>query len=481
MKKKATKKVKRINKKKNNRFLPILFFALGIVAIISTVYIVTTQWTELRSRAQTSKGWLSGSSDIAGEIDGKPEPEMHWQKFEAWRGSPVTIAGTWSDATAGDQENMWAYNNYKDFPHSLDLSVGAYYDGESFAAIANGSLDTRLKKALANVDANWNSKPIIFLRFAHEFNGSWYRWSVKSSNVEDYKKAFQHFHALVQSELIAKGRNAKVVWSPNDGNHSDIAIQQMWPGDQYVDVIGVDSYDWDPQRNESNWETAANAMEGDGSPRGIESWRKFAESKGKPLSFPEWGCNPDKTTPPVDCPFYIQKMNDYFRTHAGTTAGKVWYEIYFNSYVEKTRIFPTTKVPQAAAMYQSLKWGDGGVVTNPSTTLPSTNTPSQAFISVSPPFVCGGSQYCVPSTTVPPENPGTNPPVDISQTVNPSGVVENPQENPDGNDDEDNNDNDGDNNGNDNGNNHGDGKGLFDLLLELFRLIIEFFMKLFGK
>lgn len=448
---------KKVASKRTN-LVVILFFLLSIALILVSFLFNRSAEKNSPSTAQSAgTGWLSGASSI----------NKNYQEFATWRGSPVTIAGVWSDATADDQENQWAYKDYKDFPENLDLSVGAIYGSETFASVANGTLDTRLKKALSEVDANWGSKKTIFLRFAHEFNGSWYKWSVKKSNVEDYKKAFQRFHGLVQSELVAKGRNAKVVWSPNDGSHSDASAEEMYPGDQYVDVIGVDSYDWDPQRTESNWESAANAKEKDGSPRGIEAWRQFALAKGKPMAFPEWGCNPSEI---VDCPFYIKKMNEFFRANAGTGPGQVWYEIYFNAW-DKDKIFPTTNVPQAAAMYKSLKWGDGGVSnTTPVITSGTTPIVTLAPTEVIPTYECIGGTNCVPSATptVPSEEitPGSETTPEITQSelepTNPA-LTQSP---------------DGDNGKDDEGS-KGRG-GFFQMFIAFLRSILELLLRLLG-
>ncbi len=394
MKKVPSKKSMSKKKMQRNKNLLIigLLFVFAVAVSLHIGLSKNAQEYRVLSNAQTaSSGWLSGASSI----------NKNHNEFAAWRGSPVTIAGVWSDATAADQENQWAYLDYANFSGNLDLSVGSIYPGESFGAMANGAYDARFKKALKIINDNWGSKKTIFLRFSHEFNGNWYNWSVTSANAEDFKRAFRHFHALVQSELVAKGKDAKVVWSPNDASKSNARAEAMWPGDQYVDVVGVDSYDWWPHRDESNWTSALNARDSNGDPRGIELWRQFAQAHGKPLAFPEWGCDPSGV---YDNPYYIKKMNEYFRQHAGTGPGQVLYEIYFNAW-DSDRIYPTTSVPNAQAMYKSLKWGDGGIsnttpVTPVVTQVANGQIPTEVPENITPTMYCGGSGYCVPSPSI---------------------------------------------------------------------------------
>lgn len=86
----------------------------------------------------------------------------------------------------------------------------------------------------------------------------------------------------------------------------------------------MDVYDWWPKRTSSNWNSTLLTLDQWGGPRGLEQWRRFAESHGKPLALSEWGLDASTTT---DNPFFIQKMNEWFRAHAGTGAGKLLYEV----------------------------------------------------------------------------------------------------------------------------------------------------------
>ncbi|GAG81757.1 unnamed protein product [marine sediment metagenome] len=88
----------------------------------------------------------------------------------------------------------------------------------------------------------------LFLRFAHEMNGNWYPWdgfhNGEQSAPDKYKQAWLYIYN-VREELGAD--NVNLVWCPNNTNQPNVSwneISQYYPGDQYVDWIGMDGYNW---------------------------------------------------------------------------------------------------------------------------------------------------------------------------------------------------------------------------------------------
>lgn len=302
---------------------------------------------------QTCQGtWLSGSS---GE-------ETANGAFGAWKGTPDTIAGTWSDTASslGDEFADWTEN--------IDLGVWGIWkqsNGESWAAAASGAYDARWKATLQAVAAWLSSRPdkTVFIRFAYEFNGDFMKeYNVYPSELASYKAAFARFHGLKQQ--IAP--RAKLVWPVNDGTSTGLDMSQAYPGSDVVDVIGVDSYNQYPWVNdEASFDEKINATRG-GNPLGIEAWRQFAEARGKPLAIPEWGSSNDPSgdSGGGDAPNYIELFHDWVAAHAGNGPGQVWYDVYFDvaGFGDgKFELYPDAHgAPQAAAKYRSLTWGSAG-------------------------------------------------------------------------------------------------------------------------
>lgn len=86
----------------------------------------------------------------------------------------------------------------------------------------------------------------IMVRWGHEFNGNWYPWGIvnNSSNPALYVSAYRHVHDLV---VAAGGTNVQWVWCFNNGPTPDAPFNdpaQSYPGDAYVDWVGVDGYNW---------------------------------------------------------------------------------------------------------------------------------------------------------------------------------------------------------------------------------------------
>lgn len=94
-----------------------------------------------------------------------------------------------------------------------------------------------------------DKRPTVMLRFAHEFNGSWYPWANDPDNL---KAAWRHVHARFQ----AAGINNSVEWiwcanNVNVDNYNDIT--RYYPGDDVVDLTGLDGYNWGSNYSFSQW------------------------------------------------------------------------------------------------------------------------------------------------------------------------------------------------------------------------------------
>jgi hypothetical protein len=196
-------------------------------------------------------------------------------------------------------------------------------------------------------------------------NGDWYEeWIVTTGNVEDYKKAFARFAGILRAVMP----QVIIVWSPNDGTHTDLSVTSMYPGDDVVDVIAPDSYDWTP----GSWtveQVTAYINRGTASdPSGLESWRRFAEQHTKPVALPEWGlCR--RAGCGGDHPAYITAMHTWMSGHANTAtwtlgqpipaaaAGTVLYSVYFNTTHQGDDGFTLAANPAAAATFRALTWG----------------------------------------------------------------------------------------------------------------------------
>jgi mannan endo-1,4-beta-mannosidase len=81
----------------------------------------------------------------------------------------------------------------------------------------------------------------VAVRFAHEMNGYWYPWceSANGNKRGDYIAAWRHVHDLFAQ---AGAKNVIWVWSPNVVYTGATPLSQLYPGDAYVDWVGLSGY-----------------------------------------------------------------------------------------------------------------------------------------------------------------------------------------------------------------------------------------------
>jgi mannan endo-1,4-beta-mannosidase len=105
------------------------------------------------------------------------------------------------------------------------------------AAIASGATDAYLVaygQALKRVNL-----PVV-ISFGHEMNGDWYPWGTGGSTPANFVAAWRKIH-----NTITRAGADKVIWlwNPNVVNpRPSVRLAPYYPGDQYVDWIGLTGY-----------------------------------------------------------------------------------------------------------------------------------------------------------------------------------------------------------------------------------------------
>jgi mannan endo-1,4-beta-mannosidase len=87
--------------------------------------------------------------------------------------------------------------------------------------------------------------PIIFRPF-HEFDGSWFWWGANFCTPEEYKTAYKFTVDYLKN---TKGvHNVLYAFSPDNSYSTAESYLSRYPGDAYVDILGMDNYgDFDNQ------------------------------------------------------------------------------------------------------------------------------------------------------------------------------------------------------------------------------------------
>lgn len=107
--------------------------------------------------------------------------------------------------------------------------------------IAAGREDRYIRQFASDVRA---FRCPIMLSFAHEMNGPWWPWGRGRQLPVSYRLAWQRIYGIFKR---AGTRNAIWVWNPNAMTRRYVAqASSWWPGRQYVNIIALDGYYWNP-------------------------------------------------------------------------------------------------------------------------------------------------------------------------------------------------------------------------------------------
>ena len=112
----------------------------------------------------------------------------------------------------------------------------------SMAQVASGVYDSDIRSYAEQVKA---FRCDVVLSFGHEMNGWWYPWGLPDTPPEVFKAAWRHFHDVFAAAGV---RNVIWSWDPTHqysqyrpGRTATPACE-WYPGNKYVDWIGIDGY-----------------------------------------------------------------------------------------------------------------------------------------------------------------------------------------------------------------------------------------------
>jgi len=197
--------------------------------------------------------------------------------------------------------------------------------------------------------------PGQIVRIGWEYQGDWYPWgrnrnqlginnSVLSTATYEayYKAAFQNIVAAFRSV----DPTFKFTWNPNLQNQwqwMDLQLENSYPGDSFVDYVGLDVYE------QSSWsETDATTRFNNqvlNAKYGLKWLASFGAQHGKRLCIPEWGVGQKG-----DNPTMIHLMADFIE------ANDVAWHAYWNGGVDFYNGLLDNFPNQKAAYKQRFGW-----------------------------------------------------------------------------------------------------------------------------
>jgi hypothetical protein len=218
--------------------------------------------------------------------------DIYWGYFEEGLHNNLTIIQQ-RTAQLGKKpaQILWytAWNSASDIIFPISESTNLFNNGYmphiviepsmSLIEIASGIYDEGLTNYGKSIKAY--GKPVM-LRWAHEMNGDWYPWS--KFTPAQYIEAFRHVHDKI--EEASGGNLALWIWAPNHFNGGSNAndMTTYYPGDAYVDWIGIDGYNWGTSQSWSSWKNFNDAFS--------SAYNKLSEAyPKKPIMISEFGCS----------------------------------------------------------------------------------------------------------------------------------------------------------------------------------------------
>ncbi len=203
------------------------------------------------------------------------------------------------------------------------------------------------------------------LRLGWEFNGGWYTF--RASGKE--KEFAEYWKQIVTTMRAVPGQQFVFNWNPTLG-WEQFPADKAWPGDEFVDEIGVDVYDqsWIAEtyplpkdadekeiqrRREKVWNERIY-----GGPYGLKYWVDFAREHKKPLSIPEWGvCNRQDGHGGGDNRYFVEQMGAFITNPDNNITWHCYFDVNAGDGAHQLvsdNENPTTAFPKAAESFQRL-------------------------------------------------------------------------------------------------------------------------------
>jgi glycosyl hydrolase family 26 len=310
---------------------------------------------------KATTGWSSSSSGPSGSssadaaglgiYDGKSSP-AGIETAANWLGSSSSIkyAQDFIDATDWSHiSDPWQLPNWKGSPYTMIWGVPMVPCGgpstqcatnvADYNLVASGGADSYYKTLAKNlVSAGFGSS---YIRLGWEFNASWMGWSVCNQDgsgltswANDFVPAFQN---IVTSMRSVSGANFRFIWNPLESSNASCPggnLEKFYPGDKYVDVVALDTYDGVGQvvkSDSARWNDLVDGVDGgDWSsivPTAINGQKftgygltwlaAFGKEHGKLVGIPEWGLDtPSQEAGGGDDAYFITQMANWIKANA---------------------------------------------------------------------------------------------------------------------------------------------------------------------
>lgn len=284
--------------------------------------------------------------------------------YEEWLGRPIELASdfsaraNWWDISRPD----YLVEDWEGEGRRLVLGVAMLpeeVEDVSIEAGASGEYNEYYRTLGEELVDHGHEDAI--LRIGWEFNLSGSPWS-----TDDEEAWIAYWREIISTMRNVEGQEFLFDWNVNNGSGNAYDAVDYYPGDEWVDFIGVDTYDQSgavyPIPEDCVDECAQDLREQAweehiyGGERGLRFWSQFAADHGKQMSIPEWGVwDRVDGTGGGDNPYYIEQMAAFIND----PSNRVGYQAYFESTNDlgTHRLWESDRFPEARERYLELFGG----------------------------------------------------------------------------------------------------------------------------
>jgi hypothetical protein len=165
------------------------------------------------------------------------------------------------------------------------------------------------------------------IRLGWEANGDYNQENALGTDPAQYRDWAEYWGQLVRAMRAVRGAHFLFDWTISE-YWRPIPLAAWYPGNDVVDIIGIDAYDGVFSGDEKYPNAQARWRALYNEPDGLATVIAFARANGKPMSIPEWGLVPTTTAGGGgDDPAYIEGLASVI------DHDNVEYDSYFGSSV----------------------------------------------------------------------------------------------------------------------------------------------------
>ncbi len=164
------------------------------------------------------------------------------------RGGIVTIS--WHPRNPLNGRTAWIESDLKEYNEQIEKGTdpATLIDPKQTVheMLEGGSIHTKAMEWIGRVsdfigslrDGEGNPVPVIF-RPWHENTGNWFWWGEGNCTAEDYKALWN-----MTQDYMNEALPGQLVWSYSPSPRSIEHLLERWPGDDRVQLFGIDAYQW---------------------------------------------------------------------------------------------------------------------------------------------------------------------------------------------------------------------------------------------